>query len=235
MIAKVRKLEFHFDEKSVLPLDVAVEQGRVSPEALRVIEATAEGQRTWAMADKNTFDIPPIRSLVKSYLAHSKVSIDVFARNKRWATYTNDLNPETAAEYHMDALEFLQMLEANGVKADLLIFDPPYSLEQCKRAYEAVDRTPTMRDTQVWNRWTEHKQIISRLIEPNGVVLSFGWNSCGIGMKYGFKIEDILLVCHGAGHNDTICTVERKVESSQNLLFHSAVDKDESLLNSPPV
>ena len=32
-------------------------------------------------------------------------------------------------------------------------------------------------------------------------------------MKYGFEIERILLVAHGGWHNDTICTVERKIKN----------------------
>ena len=32
----------------------------------------------------------------------------------------------------------------------------------------------------------------------------------GIGMKYGFEIQEILLVPHGGWHNDTIVVVERK-------------------------
>ena len=44
-----------------------------------------------------------------------------------------------------------------------------------------------------------------------GKVVSFGWNSGGIGMKYGFKIDRILLVPHGGSHNDTIVTVETKL------------------------
>lgn len=47
-----------------------------------------------------------------------------------------------------------------------------------------------------------------------GKVISFGWNSCGIGKTRGFEIERILIVCHGGHHNDTICTVEKKVQGS---------------------
>lgn len=32
-------------------------------------------------------------------------------------------------------------------------------------------------------------------------------------MKYGFEIEKILLVAHGGWHNDTICTIERKIRN----------------------
>lgn len=66
--------------------------------------------RVWAMPSADTFDIAPIGDLVKRYLSQSKISIDPFARNKRWATYTNDLNPITDAEYHMMASDFLKML-----------------------------------------------------------------------------------------------------------------------------
>ena len=47
----------------------------------------------------------------------------------------------------------------------------------------------------------------------NGKVISFGWNSGGIGKKNGFEIEKILLVNHGSQHNDTICTLEVKATS----------------------
>ena len=51
--------------------------------------------------------------------------------------------------------------------------------------------------------------------------------------KVEFEQIEILLVCHGAGHNDTICVVERKAVNPQLLLldysgFHL---REESLLN----
>lgn len=33
----------------------------------------------------------------------------------------------------------------------------------------------------------------------------------GIGIKYGFEIQEILLVPHGGWHNDTIVVVEKKI------------------------
>lgn len=50
-------------------------------------------------------------------------------------------------------------------------------------------------------------------------MLSFGWDSNGFGVTRGFELTEMLIVCHGAGHNDTICTVERKTESRQHGLF----------------
>lgn len=171
-------------------------------------------RRVWAMPNKNTFDIPPIRALVRQYLNQSKVSIDPFARNKRWATFTNDLNPETAAEYHTQAIEFLKMLYLRNVQADLGFFDPPYSATQVKECYAGIG---------IGNNWIggwgKERDALSDLIIPSGIVISCGWNSIGLGVERGYQIVEILLVSHGREHNDTICTVERKVESMQNDLF----------------
>jgi hypothetical protein len=175
-------------------------------------------RRVWAMPSAETFSIPPIGALVKSYLRDAGVSVDPFARNKRWATHTNDINPETAAEHHMDAAEFLSMLVAGGVAADVGLFDPPYSPYQVIECYKGAgkDFSHFAKDGHGWKR---HRDLFAALIKPGGYVLSFGWNSNGIGKERGFEKVEILLVAHGREHNDTICTVERKVESAQQDMF----------------
>ena len=60
--------------------------------------------------------------------------------------------------------------------------------------------------------WSNQKKEISRIVKKNGVVITCSWNSGGIGKKYGFMIEEILLVAHGGWHNDTIIVVERKIK-----------------------
>lgn len=110
----------------------------VIQEDLISTERTIPMRRVWAMPDSETFNVPPIGGLVRWHLSRSKISVDPFARNKRWATYTNDLNPDTTAEYHMEALEFLTMLLNRGVQADLVIFDPPYSSRQVAECYAQV-------------------------------------------------------------------------------------------------
>jgi hypothetical protein len=76
-----------------------------------------------------------------------------------------------------------------------------------------------MRDTQIFGRWTEHKATLANLILEGGIVISCGWNSSGMGLQNGFQIREILLVCHGGGHNDTIVTVEQKVRQAQGEMF----------------
>ena len=94
--------------------------------------------RVWSMPNKNTFDITPIGKLVKRYLRVSSVSIDPFARNKEWATFTNDLNTDTKAEYHLDVYDFLLLMKKKKICPDLIIFDPPYSPRQVKECYDSI-------------------------------------------------------------------------------------------------
>lgn len=159
------------------------------------------------MPSADTFDVKPIGEFVKKYL-HG-ISVDPFARNKRWATHTNDLNPNTAAEHHMDAVEFLSMLADNGVLADCIIFDPPYSPRQITECYAEAGLTATMADTQSGRFKADCRRQIRRLVRHGGIVLSFGWNSIEQGPE--FCIEEIMLICHGGDHNDTICMAERRL------------------------
>lgn len=193
----------------------------VLSEELVSVERAIPMRRVWAMPNPQTFDIPPIRSLVKGYLYKSKVSVDPFARNKRWATHTNDLNPETLAEYHLPADEYLAQLNVN---ADLVIFDPPYSPEQIVRCYQNIGLSTSHFAAGIG--WAKVRDLLSAILEPNGIAISCGWNTVGMGVVRGFQILEILLVSHGREHNDTIVTVERKVESAQDGLFSTQREND---------
>lgn len=169
--------------------------------------------RVWAMPSSETFDVEPIHNFVWKYLHQAKVSIDPFARNRSWATHTNDLNPNTSAQHHMEALEFLKEMESAGVQSDLAIFDPPYSYRQVVECYQSVGREFTRFDQQQVQRWSAHKRQMMRILTDDAVVLSFGWNSTGMGKNRGFEPIELLLVNHGSAHNDTICLAERRMQS----------------------
>lgn len=174
--------------------------------------------RVWAMPNGDTFSIPVIGRWVQSFLACSSVSVDPFARNNRWATHTNDLNPNTAAEHHMEARNFLRLLVERGVKADLVIFDPPYSPRQISECYATAGLTSGMRDTQNARLYSECRSLINQLAAPCCTTLSFGWNSTGMGKPW--QTLEILLVAHGAAHNDTICMADR-LDAKQAELFEA--------------
>ena len=167
--------------------------------------------RQWEMPSSNTFEIMAIKKLIAAYFNPDVVSIDPFANNCRIAKITNDLNPDMPTQYHLDAVDFLKMFDDNSI--DFVFYDPPYSLRQVSECYKNVGIEVTSETTQ--SRWrTKHINEIRRIVKPNGIVMSFGWNSSGVGKVNGFEIIEILLVAHGGSHNDTICTVERKVQAT---------------------
>lgn len=167
--------------------------------------------RAWAMPSPDTFSIPPIAQFVARHLRG--VTVDPFARNGTLATHTNDLNPDTAAQHHMDAEAFCLMLAGQGVLADCVLFDPPYSPRQISEFYQSIGRPVTTADTQNAMLYRRVRDALDRPVKPGGVVMSFGWNSAGMGQKRGYRIEEILLVAHGGAHNDTICVAETKVQA----------------------
>lgn len=164
-----------------------------------------EINRSWAMPNKNTFSIKPIKELIDRHNSELLMSCDPFANSNRVAKLCNDLDPQYNTEYCMDALCFLKSLESNSM--DLIFFDPPYSPRQVSECYKSLDMTVNMQTTQA-SFWGNLKNEIARVLKSGGKVITFGWNSGGIGKTKGFEIVEILLVAHGGWHNDTICTVE---------------------------
>lgn len=85
------------------------------------------------------------------------------------------------------------------------------SPRQVAEVYTRMGKTVNMETTQA-SFWSNLKKEIARIAKMDAVVIGCGWNSGGIGKKYGFELIEVLLVPHGGHHNDTIVTVERKVQ-----------------------
>ncbi len=171
--------------------------------------------RVWAMPSKHTFQIKPIRAFIDKHLPMSDNICDPFCGQSTIARYRNDL-----AYGGVDGLEYLKSLKAESM--DGLLFDGAYSPRQLKECYNNVGNH--LEDTTS-GYWAKLRDEIKRVMVPGGVVLSFGWNSVGVGTKRKFKEIDGLLVCyatdydevdglivsHGGNHNDTICKAEVKL------------------------
>lgn len=183
-------------------------------------------ERVWAMPNKNTFEIKPIHDLIVEELTDGKW-IDPFANRNKLATITNDLSMEYDTDYHLDALDFMKLFEDETI--DGVLYDPPYSPRQVSECYNNVGLNVTW-DTTKASFWGNHKKEISRIVKLGGKVITFGWNSGGIGYTYGFEIKRILMVPHGGWHNDTICTVEIKTHEG---IKHMAENKPIETVKNP--
>ena len=164
--------------------------------------------RIWAMPNKWTFTIKPIKELLDKYV-HEGKWCDPFAGENSPAQVQNDLSGKV--EFCMDALAFLK--SRKDEEFDGVLFDPPYSITQAKQCYEGRGMEQLEIKPTSMKYWAECKNEMKRILKPGGMVICFGWNSMGLGKNRGFGMFEILLVPHGGSKNDTIVTVERKDES----------------------
>ncbi|MFW6247080.1 MAG: adenine-specific DNA methylase [bacterium] len=165
--------------------------------------------RKWAMPNSETFSIKPIKELIDRFVVNKENICDPFVRNSPFKSIcvSNDIDPDIDADFHMDALDFLKTRKDG--EFDMVLFDPPYSSRQVVECYKKMGKSVNMETTQ-GSFWANLKKEIRRITSNDSIVISCGWNSGGIGEKYGFELEEILLVPHGGVHNDTIVTVENK-------------------------
>ena len=168
---------------------------------MRIIRVRARPSR-W------TFTIPCIAALLTAYVGTGQGWIDPFAGRYSPAEFTNDLNPDNPAIYHLEAVDFVNSLTNPGLYSGIL-FDPPYSYRQISESYGGVGLKATRFDTssQFYNRVMN---AACDKIKPGGLAISFGWNSNGFGANRGFEMIELLIVAHGQHHNDTLVVVERK-------------------------
>jgi len=146
-------------------------------------------ERVWAMPNKRTFQIKPIKQLIEEEIGNHYLDPFPF-------------------EYKEDATDYLNECPI----IDYGVFDPPYSPRQLKECYKGKGEYDTKSST--WSQW---KDLLASRIKQK--CISFGWNSGGLGKSRGFEITRILIIPHGGMHNDTICTVEKRVQWGLSVNF----------------
>jgi hypothetical protein len=159
------------------------------------------------MPNKWTFKIPPIAELLTRTCGNGRGWADPFAGKSTFAEFRNDLNPAHEQPSQKEAADFLAQFTDASLKG--VIFDPPYSPTQVRRAYDEMGYRFKGKDdpTGGFRRVRDH---IARILPAGAICVSFGWNTVGMGIKRGFAINEILIVSHGGNRNDTLCTVEHR-------------------------
>ncbi|MFQ5788615.1 MAG: site-specific DNA-methyltransferase, partial [Thermodesulfobacteriota bacterium] len=112
-------------------------------------------ERVWAMPNKRTFQIPPIKKLIKDEIPDNYEVIDPFP-----------------FEYFEDATDYLKRVPSFHYG----LFDPPYSPRQLKECYKGKGEYDTKAST--WSNW---KDLMAEKVTKK--CISFGWNTCGLGKK----------------------------------------------------
>jgi hypothetical protein len=109
----------------------------------------------------------------------------------------NDLDPETPADYHQDALTFLRSF--SGEKFNTILLDPPYAYRKSMELYKGMVCSP----------FRQLKDDIPNCLVPGGLVITFGYHSIVLGRNRGFHLERLALFSHGGAIHDTTVSAER--------------------------
>lgn len=143
--------------------------------------------RIFAFPNKQPYKIPYVKKLLKKY--NFAITLDLFP-----------------FPYKQDALITLQNYQNDSI--DTITSDPPYSKYQLKKHYD--DKGLAM-ITANRKYFTALFKEIQRTIKPGGYLITLGWNSKRVS---GFEFEQIILLNHGTLHNDTIITIQKKINQS---------------------
>lgn len=169
--------------------------------------------RCFSMPSIWTFDIKPVHLLLKKYIYNSKSVLVPFAgkyRFERNGIDYIDIMPDLPKPYIQgDCVTIMIEMIKKNKKYDLVIADPPYTAFQAVRSYG----NEKLQDITVI------KNLINQLLNKDGTVIFFGYNSTGMGGKRGYEKKEILLINLGGSHNDIIITVDQRGKPTKNY-FH---------------
>lgn len=114
----------------------------------------------------------------------------------------NDLNPERDAELHVDVCEIADHFDPQSFAT--VVFDPPFD------DLQAADKYDSFRADSVLAAFEQ----FARLVEPDGAVITFGWNSWGMRSHPSFEREETVLFQRGPVKRDVIATVDRRTSGA---------------------
>lgn len=147
--------------------------------------------------NKYTFKVKNIREWVESECEGRTLNLFAGPTKLNIKEIRNDLDKEMLADYHKDALQFVE--EWKGKKFKTILLDPPYAIRKSMEMYKGNIISP----------FNKLKNILPSILKKNGKIITFGYHSVVMGKKRGFTLEKIALFSHGGAIHDTIVSVER--------------------------
>lgn len=145
---------------------------------------------------KWTFEQPKLKLWLEKWSTGKVLNLFAGKTRLNLDEFRVDCNSEMDADWYGDAYEFVTTTDK---RFDTIILDPPYSARKSKEKYNG----------NYIGSFTKIKNKLSKILNPNGIVIILGYDSVGMSKSRGFEKIAICLICHNGDHNDTICLVER--------------------------
>jgi hypothetical protein len=156
------------------------------------------------MLSRWTFDYTPARKFVEERLKGRVLNACAGQTelNHDGEIVRNDLNPECDADTHHDVAEIADHFVTG--EFDTVIFDPPFDEKQAETKYDGLHAK------DVYAALDQFQQLVG----PDGLVITFGWNSWGMSSFGAFEREETVLFQRGPIHRDYIATVDRRTSAT---------------------
>lgn len=142
-----------------------------------------------------TFEQPQLKKWVERWCKGKTLNLFAGKTILFCDEFRVDINKEMKADWYGDAYKFVKTTK---MKFDTIILDPPYNLRKAREKYQG----------KYIGLFTKLKNILIKIINENGRVISFGYDTTGMGKIRGFEKIAMCVVNHSGDHNDTLCLVE---------------------------
>lgn len=144
-----------------------------------------------------TFEQPKLKKWVEDRCVGKVLNLFAGKIKLNCDEYRVDICNDYLPDVVMDAQKFV---ETTSMKFDTCVFDPPYNWRKSREKYG---------DNKYIGNEKKLKDSLIRVLNPNAVVISLGYDSVGMSRSRGFEKFSWCLVCHSGNHHDTICIAER--------------------------
>jgi hypothetical protein len=147
-----------------------------------------------------TFDSPKIKKWVEENSKGKCLNLFAGKNKLNLNEIRNDVDKNMKADYHKDAVDFVK--EWKGKKFNTIILDPPYAYRKSMEMYNG----------NYSSRFKQLADEIPRILEKDGIVISFGYHSTFLGKKRGFGLNKLCIFAHGGSQHCTIGIIEAKAK-----------------------
>ena len=150
---------------------------------------------------KYTFSRKPIREWVEQNSKGKVLNLFAGKTKLKLDEYRVDADKTMNANWYGDAYEFIENALKSKAKFDTIILDPPYAYRKSMEMYNGHKAS----------KFNMIKDLIHKILNKEGIVITFGYHSVSMGKSRGFEQDKILLMSHGGAIHDTIAVVERSM------------------------
>ena len=158
-----------------------------------------------------TFEQPKLREWVEQQCKGKVLNLFAGRTKLNVDEYRVDFDKDVPADHYGDAFDFVSKTE---MRFDTIILDPPWSIRKSREKYGG----------RVVGSFTKIKNILRRILNKNGRVITVGYSSTGMSKSRGFEKIALAIVCHNGDHDDSFAIVEEDYEKDIEVIVEEKME-----------